>query len=366
MTELKRAFEAKARGVVSEGSAVGFFGSDFPVVLVAACGLRAVDVEMEPAADAGCVSAAVDEVAEPFVDASARRFLHRLLCGAYDDLAAIVFSRSTAAAYIAYLYATELRRQQRGAVGPLLHLWNGQLTDSDAVAAFNRSEAHRLEQTLASIGGSGIEEGLPGAVAAERQRAEALAGLERTVQSGRISGHDAMRWRNAGRYLDAAEHARLLKAATDERAENGKRAGRRIGLIGSPVAESRLYDLIEEFGTIVADPHSYGFAWPPPVPSDAADIGAVLEAAATHRLQPRALPVAGHRQAIVRACVEAGCDAAVIQLDPHDDTVGWDLPDIRARLHAAGIRIVDLGFRPDPVDEAWLEAARGKLREALA
>lgn len=174
-----------------------------------------------------------------------------------------------------------------------------------------------------------------------------------------------MRWRNAGRYLGAGEHARLLEAGVAASAGRTPRGGARIGLVGSPTADGWLYDLIEEAGTIVADPHPYGLAWPPPVPpAGPTSLDAILRAATCNALDPRSLPVAAHRRAVVDACVAARCDLVVFQLDEHDDCFGWDLPAIRDSLEEAGIAAVDLGFRPGWDDPDWREQVRVQLRTA--
>jgi hypothetical protein len=366
---LEHAFAAKARIEQAAGDRqrVGVFGGDFPVLLAAASGFDAIDVEMEPDADRALHYPGIEGYIEPFVDWSTRRFLHRLALGAFDAFSAIIFTRASPSAYLAYLYATEFRRQGLIREGPVFHLWNFQLTGSQAAAAFNLAEARRLESALKAAGGRAwSQSALRTSTGAEIQRGNALKKLARLREAGRISGTSAMRWRNAGRYLPAPCHARLLEAALEHAAGNVPRRGPRIGLIGSPIALPALYELLEEAGLVVADPHPHGDAWPPPCPADAdADLEAVLAAVAASLLDPRVLPVPSYRNAVADACVGAKCDLVVIQVHEHDDCFGWDLPSIRAALASAGIAEADLGFRPAEPGEDWIEWARSRLADAV-
>jgi hypothetical protein len=364
---LDAAYHLKARGASADGAKplLGVFGDAFPVELARAAGFMALDVGAEPDADRSLRSDRVAEFIEPFVDERARRFLHRLSTGAFDNFAGIVFSRDDAAAHLAFLYAGELRRQAIGVFRPELLLWNLTHTASPAVAKFNLAEAQVLEDRLRTLGGRRWEAaGLGAAVADERGRREALAGLEALRRNGIVSGSEMLRWRNAGRYMSAGRHAELLFDAASGLAGRSPRRGARLGLVGSGIDQCWLYDMLEEFGTVVADPHPLGSAWPHPRPvTDSLD--QIVAAVASNPLAPRHLPVAQHRAAIVQACVEAGSEIVVAQLDENDDTFGWDWPSIRADLEANGTAWLELGFRPYLPDEGWVAAARAKLSAAV-
>lgn len=367
--QLEHAFATKAKmaETAPAGPRIGVFGA-FPEVLAAAAGFETFDVAMHPEADRDLRCEALDGRIEPFLDYDARRFLHRLFSGEFDGLAAIVFARSCAAAHVAYQYASEFRRQGAAQAKPSFVLWNFLHTRTDAARAFNREQARKLEAALiAAGGGNWTSDQLRKAIAAERDRQAALDDLRTAASDGRVSGNEAMRWRNAGRYLPAVVHARLVREACEEVCERSRRVGLRLGLAGSPTAQPWLYALVEEFGTVVADPHPYGLAWPAPLAVDGAShVDALLVAGAANMLEPQSLPAEAHKDAIVQACRAARCDLVVFQLDGNDDSFGWDMPGIRRDIEAMGVDTVDLGFRPGEVDEDWITAARETLAAAVA
>lgn len=364
ITALESAFQRKARSAAPDRPTLGVFGGDFPLALATAAGFATVDVEMEPDADRGLRDETIDAYVEPFVDRSARAFLHRLSCGAFEDLKAILFTRASPPAYLAYLYASEFKRQGLARWHPDILLWNFQLTRTAPAEAFNLSEARRLETALVAWGGTAWSEPrLRSAVADEADRRRALRALMERRSGGAIPGSAAMRWRNAGRYLSAKEHAHLLDEALAATADQPAQVKLRLELAGSPTASDALYRLIEEFGIVVADPHPQGQGWPPPHTADA-DLPMILRATAANPLDPRSLPVADHRQAVADACIEALCDLVVFQVDERDDCFGWDFPGIREALERQGIATLDLGLRPSEEYADWLDSAHRQIAAA--
>ncbi|MBF9033723.1 hypothetical protein HKCCE2091_05680 [Rhodobacterales bacterium HKCCE2091] len=347
---LERAFARGAAGAGDGPGRVGLFGDGVPLALVAAAGGVALDVKLAPP-DPVPLHPAVAAVVEPFVDTFAARFLHRLAAGAYDGFAVLVFARDDAAALVAYQYAAELRRQGALPPGPPLHLWNLVHTDSAPAHAFNMTEAARLRAALSAHLDATGAPSLAEALAQEDVRRAALARLDAASVSARV----AHVWRNAGRYLSPLVHAEALDAAL---AEEPRIEGDRIGLVGSAIGTAALHDLIDR---PVRDLTPTGACWPGPAPATP-DLEAVIRAAATDPLHPRAAPAGRHRAALVDRL--AGCAAVVAQCAEHEEAFGWDIPPLREALAARGIPLIDLGLRPEPPDEAWLGAARARLAAA--
>lgn len=365
---LEAAFAAKA-AAGHDRPIVGVFGNGVPLSLISAAGCLPADVKSAPDNRIFHVEPAVSRFLEPFLDDHARVFLHRLFGGDFRGMAAIVFPRDDAAALAAYQYATELRRQGLAKSSmPRLVLWNLVHGKSDAIAAFNARQAKRLGEELAAIGGTAPADGdaLVRVMEAEHARTAALSRLETLVSgdSPLVSGGEAMRWRNAGRYLEAGRHAALLDAACEEAASRqAGRSGRRIGLVGTALDDPRVYGAIESFGTIVCDLQPFGSVWPGP--SSAAMPDEVVRAEAGDPLAARARPELAPLEALVARLVRSRCDVVVAQYDQNDDTFGWDLPGLRDRLSAHAIPLVDLGFRDPRPDDAWLHTAQSRLAAAL-
>ena len=363
-TALDAAFDQRHRYLTATaGARVGIFGNGFPEVLVAAADATPIHVnfgQQEVEADA---SSGIAGVIEPFVDHEVRLFLLRLMEGEFADYRGIIFARDDAPALIAYQYATEWVRQGRafGKVPPLF-LWNLVHTTGAAVRRFNAAQAVKLFDFLASVGlvrpdGPAIA----AAAVIEQRRRGRLVTME---QTGAIPGSVAMRWRNAGRFMTAGDHARLLgEAMARLPAEDSDVTGRRIGLIGSPLASKAAYACFEQFGRLVADLQPWGRPWPGREASF--DIDSILALNARDPFCLRATPANVHRRALVADIVAARCDLVICQLAQTDDTFGWEIPSLKAELAAAGIGFVNLGFRDAEPDRNWLDHAAGLIAAAL-
>jgi len=339
---------------------VGLFGNGMPETMIAAGGALPVHVSLGTTEASHSITAVI----EPFVDDEVRHFLVRLMNGDFADLVGIVFARDDAPALIAYQYASEWIRQdrERGATPPLF-LWNLVHTGTKPAEVFNRIQAEKLFSFLEGVGLARPDESkLAEAARAEAERAEALVQLQGAVGLTR-SGKTAAAWRNAGRFMGAAEHARLLRDALGGPAE-ALNATRRIGLVGSPLASSRTYEMIEQFGTVVCDQQNFGQMWPGPGNAKAS-LDDILAATAADPSCFRITPTSAHRAALVDNLVESRCALVICQLAQTDDTFGWEIPALFAELAAHDIACVNLGFRDAEPDAAWLEQASQLISQAL-
>jgi len=346
------------RAAAGPGPSVGFIGAGLPCTLALAGGCAAIDVEcLEAPSD---MPAPTGELVEPFVDARVRRVLSQLASDRLAGIPALVFCRDDPVGHIAYIYSQELRRQGLISATPSFFLWNLVHRSGDAVRTFNKVQARRLEDFLVGCGGARWSEAaLVGAIEREGARRTARRALIDATWLARISGSEAFSlWRAGGRLAPEA-HAERIEA-TLRGASIPANGAMRIGLIGSPVVDPRLYRALERHGRIVADPHPAGLAAMPPAPMLEGDpLSAVLRAEAENPFALRGLPVARHHAAIVAACVAAGCEAVALQFDPNDDHVGWDAPALRRALRDAGISLVELGFVPaEPAAlDGWVDEA---------
>jgi len=342
---------------------VGVFGNGFPEVLVAASGAVPVHVNFgQPGASFSTVDC-IAEIIEPFVDDEVRLFLMRFVAGHFADYRGIVFARDDAPALIAYQYATEWVRQGRahGKVPPLF-LWNLVHTDSGPVRCFNQVQAGKLFDFLVSIGlPRPGEASIASASAHEQSRRTKLAAMERAET---IPGSVALRWRNAGRFMAAQDHARLLgEALAQPLVADDDASSARLGIVGSSLASKATYAAFERFGRVVADLQPWGQVWPGR--DTAPNVEAILTVAAADPFCPRITPANVHRQALVAAAVAARCDLMICQLAHTDDTFGWEVPALKADLAAEGIDFVNLGFRDAEPDNNWFDQSAGLIAAAL-
>ncbi len=349
---LEAAFAARDRGSSGDLPRVGLFGNGIPEVVIAAVGACPVHLSL----DHGGQRHEVDRVVEPFVEPETRIFLNRLLGGEFADYRGIVFARDDAAALTAYQYAREWLRQRPADGVPPLFLWNFIHTDSGPAQAFNRVQGGKLAAFLQGVGLAAPAAGWADAVADEGARRAALARMQALVGRG-ISGAVAMCWRNAGRFIEAGRHARLIDDALPPQ---GVQAGRRIGLVGSALGSAAVYEALEETGTIVCDLQPWGAVWPGPEVA-MPDLDTLLAGMARNPYSPRIVPPTAHRAALVEALVAAGCEVVVCQLSQHDDSFGWEIPSLAAELEARGIGFINLGFRDHEPDAEWCAAAAARV-----
>jgi len=335
---------------------VGIFGNGMPENLIAAAGAVPVHLSMGNAV----AEHEITSVIEPFVDDEVRTFLVRLMCGELAAYRGIVFARDDAPAMIAYQYATEwIRQDRKRAATPSLFLWNLVHTDSAPVRRFNSIQAGKLFDFLEATGLVRPDEAsLKSASVEEIRRSRALHAM-----AGAVSGSTAFRWRNAGRFMGAGEHADLLEAGLAQNSDSHP-AGLRIGLVGSPLASAPTYAMLEAFGQVVCDLQPLGSVWPGPG-NLAASLEDVLARTAADSSCPRISPATAYRAAMVARLVEARCELVVCQLAQTDDTFGWEVPRLFDELKAQGIACVNLGFRDAAPPRAWVDEAASKIVKAL-
>lgn len=344
---------------------IGIFGNGVPEVLIAAAGVTPVHLNMATSDLATDGESEVDAVIEPFVDAEVRRFLQRLVAGAFADCQGIVFARDDAPALIAYQYATEWVRQGKASDGvPPMFLWNLVHTSTPAARAFNQTQSDKLFAFLAGVGlRRPSSDDVAGASADEAARADALERLD-AAMGETVSGETALRWRNAGRFMSATDHARLIAQALSGDVTAKAISGPRIGIVGSPLACAQTYAMVETFGPIVCDLQPWGQVWPGKA-NTAFGVDAVLEAEAANRFCTRISPPSEYRKAMVEALVAAQCDLVLCQLSQTDDSFGWEIPNLQADLADKGIAFLNLGFRDPEPDARWRDNASKLLAKAL-
>lgn len=355
LRDLKTVFAQRADGVkLGSTPLVGLFGDGLPEALVRGAGADCADVKAPPLDDhiSGPNVDAVDEIAEPFLDVFAARFLHRFAAGAFDDFALIVFSRDDAAGLAAYQYATELRRLGHvAATGPRLFLWNLLHTKSDPARIFNAAQWSKLEKVLAETTGLAPDPARR-AAAHEAEAARAAAIL-------RVADHDeAFVLRNSGRWLAPQAHIALLDQVPLGRSSRQ----RQVGLVGTACDIDALHSIAQAFGRVAVDLTPYGDIWPN-CHVGAGSVDALLDHVASAPLHIRTNPPERFCAALDASLMP--CDVILSSVDANDDSFGWEVPRLAAGARVRGQVFVDLGFRPFRPDAAWIAQARGRIEKAL-
>jgi hypothetical protein len=178
------------------------------------------------------------------------------------------------------------------------------------------------------------------------------------MDAANIDPADALVWRNAGRWLDAATHAALLDDAV---AVTPAAPGPRLGLVGSATEDVAFHRMLSGFGPLT-NLQPYGQPWPA-CHAGGPDLDGLLRAVATYPLHIRAAPPRRFGEALLDRLDD--CDLVISQVDANDYSFGWEVPPLRDALAAHGVPLVYLGFRPFRPDAAWLAIAQQRIEEAL-
>lgn len=373
ISQLEQAFTEKHRfqPLNADRVRIGIFGNRFPEVVLHAAGCHTTDVKAIPDVELDDHHPGIASLIEPFLDDYTQAFLHRLFTGRFSALQAILFCRQDASALVAYQYAQEYLRQGRcenPTVIPRLLLWNAEFGDTEAIHRFNLFQVRTLWQSLNDCGiAEPNEAALQQAFQLNAERQALLCKLDEKLTAARplLSGSEALCWRQAGRYMTTEQHLESLQAALDELAHRPGQGGHRFGLYGSFTDDMNLYQLIDQHGALVCDQQPMAEGWPVPALGDSPSVDSLMQSIETDPLVSRGRSSLETLKALVARYKASECQTVILQLDDHDDTLGWDIPQLKQRLAESGINALHLGFRPLRPDAAWLADAGTHIQKAV-
>ncbi|MGH1330049.1 MAG: hypothetical protein ACRBBK_04155 [Paracoccaceae bacterium] len=293
---------------------IGAFGHGFPFTVFAANGINLRDITLAPSVPCPAVAAFI----EPFMDPFAASFLMRLGAGALNGFGAIVLLRESPGAVHAFHYGCELAR--KGLLpndAPKLLLSNHLPAIGAPQDRFNDAEMRRIKSALSLADMPPISAGL-----------EPLERLQTAQELGLLSGADAFDLRKAlfenPKGFSSGQVEKHLRPAA--------KIGLRYALLGGPLGNSALHEMIESIGVLALD-------------QQALDQLAAQRDFATNPFAARQ----GQNsfvEAIKAALIEAQIDRIIWQVEPHDDLWGWLAPDIGKAAKAVHCAVLDFGPIP--------------------
>ncbi|MFV0245176.1 MAG: hypothetical protein ACK5IB_09185 [Qingshengfaniella sp.] len=301
------------------------FGCGLPLGMFDTLGMPLTDITLDPPVPAPAITAFV----EPFMDPFAAAFLSRLASGLLNRFDRVVLMRDSPGAAFAFHYACkfdDLGLLPRDA--PKLHLCNLIQARDAAAAAFNRTELARLPMP----GTPSDPPTKPGRSAAFRQIADLQC-------AGALSGAGAFRLR-----AQVAGGETPALGADRPPNQGSAPAGPRLALLGAPLGSDGLHRRLDTIGALILDQQALT------VPT-----GDRLEDWTANRFAPRQTDCA-YLDAVTEALSAAAIDHVIWQRDPHDDLWGWDTPEMKRRVTAAGLGWTDLGALPRWPQDSDLDA----------
>jgi len=319
------------------------FGHGAPLGVMAALGIAAEDISL--AAADPCAEA--DQFLEEFIDPFVRSVLRRLVAGQLDIYDQIIFFRDSPGAVHAFHYACEYER--RGLLScdaPTLFLSNLLSAGGQPELAFNQSECDRLAHWI----GRAPPLAGPGQI---------LGRINSWQNQGRINGKTAWHIRRA--LLE--NPARWQGLFPEPQADTGtsRQAGKRLALLGEPLGNDSLHELLDQHGCLVFDQQAENISYA----AGGDDLNQALSAYASNPYAPRLTePIQTGQLADDLARCQA--DFIVWQTDARDDLWGWLAPQIRHISDNRGIGFIDLGFMPRWPAQEDLDRAASLLANHLA
>ncbi len=327
-----------------DGVVIGLVGHDAPVELVLAAG--ALPVQLPAFADRPTPEA--DRYLEPSFMPMVRSIVDEWLCGRFDFMRAVIFSRSDDSAQRCYYYLCELRRCGL-ARGPTPLMFDVAKIPRATSRTHTQASLRALAETLSSDPAK-----LPWAIATRNRRRTLLAHLQLVRRSARPPvGSDCERLL---RLADAAPADRLdRELAAWLAGDFPPHQGPRMVLAGSVPPDGRLHEAVERAGgCVVAEVDDRGLEGDGPMSDPGPDPIAVL-ARHYHELDCGARSFADRAALLARRAAEAHADGALIWLIEEDEASAWQLPAMTAALAAARVPLLTMTRRRWDARDGTLE-----------
>ena len=346
------------------GRVVGVVGTDVPLELLDAAGIRAVPIVGNPRGS----TELADRWCEPQLDVLARSRLQRILDGSYGFVQRLLVCHDSEASLRVFYYLREIARLEPVLALPPLRFFDFVHLPHRTSTIWNRRRVEELRVWLGEwIGRTVDDDELHDAIVARNECRRLLAEIDTRRRGLRITGTELVRLVAAQQVLAPADRVALLEHVLAE--EPVERQGARLFLSGSSHDTADVYELLESRGAVVVgEDHDGGArAFDGEVAEDAEPLDALV---AHYQLGPSAVSKSSIEErtayTVARARA-AGADAAVIWLRRGDEGPAWDAPHQRAALTDAGIPTLVLDRQPyGAIDEPDLERLERLLASGVA
>jgi hypothetical protein len=325
---------------------LGFVGPDMPVDLLLASGRPFGHLPWM--ADAPTPWA--DQWLESGFPGWARSILEQWRAGVFDELHAVVFSRSDDASQRLFYYVREL--QQRGLLqGPRVFVLDLALIPRESSLAHSAAAIESLARTL-DIDDEALGTGIA--------RADAL----------RLTLHGLQQRRQGGAPFERVARAALWSDPTswiDAVTAPPSADTRRVLLAGSVPPDERLHLAAERAGSCIIDEthvHALGRLGLPWTGSETSAAWHIARQLIGSACGPRAF--LDRAKWIVQRARDARAAAVILWLTREDEALAWHVPAMRAALDAAGLPALVLAAASWRADDGALERIATFCEERIA
>jgi benzoyl-CoA reductase/2-hydroxyglutaryl-CoA dehydratase subunit BcrC/BadD/HgdB len=341
----------KAKG----GKVIAYVSSSMPEELVTAAGFLPYRLSGDPEAGFEALGRYYYPLADKSVPGSrvmSLEFINSIMAlvfeGRFDfaDLLVIPYARKAVLALYSHFAAAKAAFPELTI--PELYLLDRTITPYYAGGLYSRDRVLDFKARLGEWAGAPVADAaLSAAIAEGNETRRLLAELNRLRAQAKVPGAEALAVFGASRFMPKGVFNRLLAAALPKLATRPPRPGPKLFVSGSPLDNTRLYEVIEACGaTIVGESHDWGA---PMADLPLREAGDPTEAAVErfHKSPPDLIfPLDAAVGDVVDRATACGADGAVFHVYRHDDHELFDVPAKRAALEAAGVPTLYLQEQP--------------------
>jgi len=330
-----RSAEAK-RARRSGKSIVGYVGNTVPVELIIAAGCY--PLRLAPVSGG---TATADHYIETFADLDTRLIVEQFMAGELDFLSLLIIPRSTESYHKLYLSLREVKRVGATQRGPEVTLYEILHTQQRSSREYGLARTRELAQRLSVIGVATVDDrSLRDALVTTNQTRELLAKLQQSRRSAERppSGYEAHVVAVTASFLEPRLYNSLLADWLGESAwQTG--AGPRLLVQGCPLDHAYLHGLVDQAGgLVVAEDGDWGARQAAPMIAGGGDpLTAIFEHYYAGVPCPRLFPQALADRWFLKTLRAGEIDGVIFFLPTPDDIYGWDFPNQRAAVEAAGL-----------------------------
>jgi benzoyl-CoA reductase/2-hydroxyglutaryl-CoA dehydratase subunit BcrC/BadD/HgdB len=333
----KAAREWKKQG----GKVVGYFCDSVPQELISAAGLFPLRLSGNPE---GSTNIARQHVIPRFTTREnfVHSMLNKLLAGEYDFLDYLIIPHARDSIHRLYQLLVMLKDSRSEFNIPELFFLDTLHTTFFSSTRYEHDRLVDLKQQLGAWVGRQISnESLAQAIAESNESKVLLKQLagQRTVESPLVSGTDALQVIGSSLFMRREEHNMLLKEFLDGTDNRNQREGARIFVSGSPLDNTRLYEIIESFkATVVAEDHCWGIRYADVLIDESIDpLEAVIERYLSRPPCARMFPTSRRVECCLDSVSNAKAQGVVFNVFKHDSAESWEVPDKIKALKKKGI-----------------------------
>jgi benzoyl-CoA reductase/2-hydroxyglutaryl-CoA dehydratase subunit BcrC/BadD/HgdB len=332
------------------GKVVGYFCDSVPEELIMAAGFFPLRLSGDPHSG---TDVARKNVLARFVNREdfINSMFNMLLTGKYDFLDFLVIPHARDSIHRLYQVMVVLKKTNPALKLPALFFLDSAHSTFFSAGLYNRDRMLELKKQLEEWAGKEItNKVLSRAIVITNENKILLKKVAalRAAEPPRISGVEALQIIGSSMFMLKEEHNKLLKEYLNSAEQFPARDGARLFVVGSPLDNLQLYEIIESCkATVVGEDNCWGNRYSDvPIDTSIDPVEAVIDR--YHNKSPcsRMYPMSRRIEYCLRNAEEAKAQGVVINVFRHDGAEAWETPDKIKALQQKGIPAIYFKNQP--------------------